>query len=208
MPLEDVDIVIDTRVVPDDVRSFLAVADERIDAWVSDQARRTPLGFVPSDFERVYAALHCISEHRLAPGRALLEWGSGFGVVASTSTWLDYDAHGIEIVSDLVDAAEALAADYELPARFYRGSFVPADGEELTDAVPDSQWLEAGRAAYGDMGLDIDDFDVVFAYPWPGEEGVTAALFERYGQEDGLLVTYHGYEGIRVRRRVETAFQV
>lgn len=208
MALEDVEVIIDTRVVPDDVRAFIADADQRIEAWMTDQAKRTPLGFVPSDFIRVYAALHDIVERGLAPGRSLLEWGSGFGVVASMATWLDLDAHGIEIIPDLVEASEQLASDHELPSQFHVGSFVPSEGEELTDAVPDSHWLETGRAAYGEIGLDIDDFDIVFAYPWPGEEEVTAALFERYGQDDGILVTYHGYEGIKVRRRRDSAFQV
>ena len=208
MALEDVDIIIDPEVVPEDVQAFLGEADERIDAFVADQSKRVPLGFVPSDFPRVYAALSTIVEQGLAPGSSLLEWGSGFGVVACMATWLDLDPHGIEIVPELVEASEKLAEDFELPAQFHLGSFVPSDGEELTDAVPDSHWLEAGRAAYTDIGLDIDDFDIVFAYPWPGEEGVTAALFERYGQDGALLVTYHGYEGIRVRRRVETAFSV
>jgi hypothetical protein len=28
------------------------------------------------------------------------------------------------------------------------------------------------------LGLDPEDFDVVFAYPWPEEECLTSALFE------------------------------
>lgn len=201
MPLHEVRVEIDVNVVPEDVREFIADAESRIDLWMGDQARKKPLGFVPSDFLRVYAALSDVAERRLAPGRALLEWGSGFGVVASMSTWLDFDAHGIEIHRDLVEQSETLAGDYELPVEFHFGSFVPHDGEELTDAIPDSHWLETGRAVYDDMGLEIDDFDLVFAYPWPGEEEVTAALFERYAADEALLVTYHGYEGILVRRK-------
>jgi hypothetical protein len=199
--LHEVQVEIDVSVVPDNVREFLADADARIEAWMADQARKKPLGFVPSDFEAVYATLHDLTERGLATGRSLLEWGSGFGTVASMSTWLDFDPHGIEIHRDLVEQAEQLAADHELPVQFHYGSFVPRDGEPLTDAVPDSHWLESGRPVYEDIGLTIDDFDVVFAYPWPGEEEVTADIFDHYAQTGALLVTYHGYEGVLVRRK-------
>ena len=199
--LHEVPVNIDISVVPDDVREFLADADRRIDAWMAEQARKKPLAFVPSDFEIVYSALHDIAERHLAPGRSLLEWGSGFGVIACMATWLDFDPHGIEIHRDLVGQAEQLAEDHELPAQFHYGSFVPRDGEALTDAVPESHWLESGRPVYDDIGLSIDDFDVVYAYPWPGEEEVPSAIFEHYAQTDALLVSYHGYEGLLVRRQ-------
>ncbi len=201
MSLEPVPVRIEPDVVPAHVLAFIADAEERIDSWMTDQARRTPLGFVPSDFPRVYATLHELGERRLVPGQQLLEWGSGFGVVASMATWLDYETFGIEIHRELAEQAELLAADYELPAQFHVGSFVPPDGEPLTDSVPDSHWLESGRPAYEDMGLQVDDFDLIFAYPWPGEEEVTFALFEHFAEPGALLVTYHGYEGIKVVRR-------
>ena len=52
-------------------------------------------------------------------------------------------------------------------------------------------------------GLTPDDLDVVYAYPWPDEEAVTAELFERYAGTGAILLTYHGGDGIRARRKVD-----
>jgi hypothetical protein len=52
------------------------------------------------------------------------------------------------------------------------------------------------------LGLAVEDFDLIFAYPWPDEEGLTAALFERYAREGALLLTYHEVGGLRLRRKI------
>lgn len=46
-----------------------------------------------------------------------------------------------------------------------------------------------------------DDWDVVFAYPWPGEEHVIERLFDRYAAAGALLVTYRTEKGTRVQRK-------
>jgi hypothetical protein len=51
--------------------------------------------------------------------------------------------------------------------------------------------------------LDPDDFDVVFAYPWPGEEQVIFDLFAGSTAVGALLLTYHGLEGLRLHRKVK-----
>jgi hypothetical protein len=51
------------------------------------------------------------------------------------------------------------------------------------------------------MGLDINDFDMVFAYPWPGEQHVIERLFDRFAADGALLMTYNGTEGVRLFRR-------
>jgi hypothetical protein len=42
---------------------------------------------------------------------------------------------------------------------------------------------------------------VIFAYPWPDEEELTGALFERYAGANALLVTCHEVGGFRLRRK-------
>ena len=49
-----------------------------------------------------------------------------------------------------------------------------------------------------------DDFDVIFAYPWPGEEDVIMQLFDRYAAVGALLLTYHGIEELRIRRKAHS----
>ena len=113
MSLADMNLRCGEDAVPADVRSFLREADRRIEEFQS--YCRVP-GFVPSDFPRVYRVLRAVAEAKAAPGNLFCEWGSGFGVTACLAAMLDFDAVGIEIDGDLVDAAQKLADDFGLPA--------------------------------------------------------------------------------------------
>ncbi len=207
MPLVDIEISINGSVVPDDVVAFLGEADLRVSEFV----RNSPIhitGFVPSDFVTVYHALRAITEANLAPGNSLCEWGSGFGVVASLAAMLEFNVCGIEIERDLSDASRKLADDFGLPVEFVHGSFVPPGAEaDVEEASAENSaeyfWLVTDvDDAYDKLGLDPDDFDVVFAYPWPGEECLIESLFEKYAAEEALLLTYNQYNTVRLQRKV------
>ena len=207
MPLKSVELAINGDALPRDVTQFLNDADARI-AGFAESYSPNMVGFVPSDFVTVYRALRAIAESNLAAGDSFCEWGSGFGVVASLAAMLDFRAHGIEIHRDLVDAAETLAADYDLPVEFIHGSFVPAEGDELAEETYTAEsghvsWLDTSAdGAYDRLGLEPEDFDLVFAYPWPGEELVIDVLFERYAAEGALLLTYNQYDSVLLRRKI------
>ena len=210
MPLVDIDISINGSVLPDDVVAFLREADLRVSQFVRNSPIRVT-GFVPSDFVTVYHSLRAITEANLAPGTSLCEWGSGFGVVASLAAMLEFKASGIEIERDLVDASRRLADDFGLPVEFVHGSFVPSGAEaEVEEAYADTSteyfWLVTDADdAYDELGLGPHDFDVVFAYPWPGEECLIEDLFEKYAAEGALLLTYSEYtqdNSVRLRRKV------
>src|SRR5262245_50345847 len=85
--------------------------------------------FVPSDHLCAFGALQALAESALAPGGRFCEWGSGFGVVTCLAAMIGFDACGIEIEPELVDAARRLAEDFELSAEFVCGSFIPRGGE-------------------------------------------------------------------------------
>ena len=207
MPLVDVEFSVNASVLPDDVVAFLREADLRVDHFVRNHSIRIT-GFVPSDFTTVYHALRTITETHLAPGNSFCEWGSGFGVVASLAAMLEMSVCGIEIERDLVDASRRLADDFGLPVEFVQGSFIPlggeADAEEAcVDNGSEAFWLVTDAdEAYEELGLDPDDFDVVFAYPWPGEEYLIEDLFEKYAAEEALLLTYNQYDSVRLQRKV------
>ncbi len=206
MPLVDIEISINGSVLPEDVVAFLREADLRVSQFVRNSPIRVT-GFVPSDFVTVYHALRAITEANLAPGTSLCEWGSGFGVVASLAAMLEFNAYGIEIERSLVDASQWLADDFGLPVEFVHGSFVPsgaeADAEEAhADNNAESFWLVTDADdAYDELGLDPNDFDVVFAYPWPGEECLITSLFEKYAAEEALLLMYDQFDSVRLRRK-------
>jgi hypothetical protein len=196
MPLVDLNLPIDAAALPAEVRAFLREADRRIERF--QRECRAP-GFVPSDFAGAYAVLRAIAEADVAPGRLFCEWGSGFGVVACLAAMLGYDAVGIEINRDLVDAAGQLADDFGIPVEFVHGSFIPPG--ETIDAGGGFSWLETEETG-ADVELGPDDFDVIFAYPWPDEEASTEALFERCAAAGALLASYHGGADFRLHRKI------
>jgi hypothetical protein len=192
----------DAPALPRDVRLFFREADRRIERF--RRARRIP-GFVPSDFPMAYVALRALEGADLVPGPWFCEWGSGFGVVACLAAMLGFEARGIEVEGDLVDAARRLAGDFGLPVEFARGSFIPAGAQPLADAGAGFAWLTASAGGGQELlGLGPDEFDVVFAYPWPDEERLTAGLFARYARAGAVLVTYHEVGGLRLRRKTGT----
>ena len=207
MPLVDIEISTNSYVLPDDVAAFLREADSRVSQFVRDSPVRVT-GFVPSDFVTVYHALRAITEANFAPGTLLCEWGSGFGVVASLAGKLGFDAYGMEIDRDLVDASRRLADDFGLPVEFIHGSFIPSGAqayaeEAYIDNDADFFLLNTDADdAYDELGLEPDDFDVVFAYPWPGEECLIANLFEKYAAQEALLLMYNQFDSVRLRRKV------
>lgn len=199
MPLVDLELPPTDAAPPPEVRAFLREANDRIERY--QMTSRTP-AFVPSDHAGAYGVLRAVAAGNLAPGPRFCEWGSGFGVVASLAAMLDFDACGIEIDGDLVAAAQELADDFDVHVQFVRDSFIPPGGEKYADVSGTFAWLTTDAGGGEDeLGLSADDFDVIFAYPWPDEEWVIEGLFDRYAAVGAVLVTYHGGDGFRARRK-------
>jgi len=199
MPLLDFTVPTVNEPIPEDVCRFIEEADRRIERFQDDA--RIP-GFVPSDYTQAYICLRNLSASTFTRGQQFCEWGSGFGVVTCLAAMLDFDACGIEIEMELVIQARKLAEDFDLPVEFVQGSFVPRGAENRVYAAGSYSWFTTdGDHAYDDLGLDMKDLDVVFAYPWPDEEFVTGDLFEWYAGNGAVLGTYHGLDGIRFRRK-------
>lgn len=189
-----------------DVNYFLREANRRIRHFQEDH--NIP-GFVPSDHLQVYQALRFIAQAHCAPGNHLCEWGSGFGVVACLGAMTGYFACGIEIDLHLVEAARQLAVDFDLQVEFYHDSFIPYGGEKSVEPFEATGWLttHAGTCRQ-DWGLCPENFDVIFAYPWPGEEEIIETLFEESAGTGALLLTYHGQEGLRLQRKIKRSRQL
>jgi hypothetical protein len=194
MPLVDLHLP-RTAAIPPQASTFLREAEHRVERF---RQERVMPAFVPSDFTAVYTALRALEESDLAPGRYFCEWGSGFGVAACLAAMLGFDACGIEAEEELVDCARRLADDFGLPVQFACGSFLPAgkvaDGEFA--------WLVTGApCGHRELGLDPEDFDVIYAYPWPDEERLTADLFARVARPGAVLASYHGEGEVRLRKK-------
>jgi SAM-dependent methyltransferase len=202
MRLVEIELALDRDTVPTTVAALLAEAKTQIDL-LEEESRASIPAFVPSDFELVYRGLAAIKSGNLATGRRFLEWGSGNGVVTCLAVLLGFDAAGIEIEPKLVRLAEQLAKKHRVAAEFACGSFVPTGSEPRLDlAGGDVTWLASGgHDGYEQLQLDPDDFDIIFAYPWPGEEQVIFDLFADNAAVGALLLTYHGQEGLRLQRK-------
>ena len=91
---------------------------------------------------------------------------------------------------------------------FVHGSFIPAGAEAYAEKAcveinAEYFWLVTDAdEAYDELGLEPDDFDVVFAYPWPGEECLIESLFEKYAAEESLLLMYNQYNSVDLQRKV------
>jgi hypothetical protein len=185
--------------LPASIRRFLREADRRIDHFCHE---RVLPAFVPSDSAAAYLALRALAASGLLAGHWFCEWGSGFGVTACLAALLEFDAWGIEIEGELVDGARRLAGDFDLPVEFVCGSFIPAGDDVFAEAAAACAWLtDTAGGGHEEIGLAPEEFDVIFAYPWPDEEPLTAALFEQYGREGAVLMTYEEAGGLRLRQK-------
>jgi hypothetical protein len=203
MVLLDQDLLVARSALPADVHALLREATRRIARFRLDY--RVP-AFVPSDFRAAYSHLRALASAELTPGNLFCEWGSGFGVVTCLAAMLGYDARGIEIEPCLVDAAQQLADDFDLPVEFVQGSFIPPGGGNLVSPVNGFSWLTTDEGqVHQELGLDPEDFDIIFAYPWPDEERTIADLFTQYSKPGALLVTYHDLGGLRLRQKPGTS---
>jgi hypothetical protein len=155
------------------------------------------------EFHRVIPADHALAIEVLREQRAhantFLELGSATGVIAILADLLGFEAYGVEIEPTLVEVAERLAEEVGSGATFVEGSFVPTEYRDEVDLL-ESEYLTPteGADAYGEMGLEIADFDLVYAYPWPGEEDWLIEMVRRFGGPRTSLMIYTVRDGFEI----------
>ena len=115
---------------------------------------------------------------------------------------MGFDACGIEIDASLVGAARELAKRTGSQARFATGSFIPM-GWEWKPPDGDGRMATIGQAesGYGELGRPLEDFDVVYGYPWSGEEALMRDLMRSHGGSGAKLMLHCVEHGVRVYQR-------
>lgn len=153
--------------------------------------------FVPADYDHVLQTLLRLR----APGLRFLELGSATGVITIMADMLGYEAYGIELDGKLVDVARELAQRFHSGARFAAGSFLPA-GYRYRSRTGDDRigTIGHGASAYPELRHPLEDFDLVYGYPWHGEEPMMLDLMRAYGGRGARLLLHGGKEGIRIFR--------
>ena len=205
MTLNSLEFEYEFVAIPSDIVEFL----QAIDHLVEQHRVNAPMkfrGFVPSDYLTVYACLKVIYDSHLLCGDRFCEWGSGVGVVASLAAMVGYESYGIEYDGNLCTVAEEICEDFDVPVKLVNGSFIP---EGVEDLIEDAFATHDGELAlhtdpdraYDGIGYAINDFDLVFAYPWPNDVELTHQVFDRCATRGALLLAYYDDDTIALYRK-------
>lgn len=158
--------------------------------------------FVGSQLTAVDRALCQIQSKGYATGPVFCEWGSGLGGVCGVAALNGFTPFGIEIEPALVRSARALATDLQLSMAFAAGTFLRPGDEDLAKEATKNTRLDFGNDAWDELDLAPEDCDVVFAYPWHGEETFVDRVFARHAAPDSLLVTFHDFDRVIAQRKL------
>lgn len=165
--------------------------------WDSQSDEPAFRSYVSADYEPIFHSL------RKLQGKActFLEWGSGLGVVAIMASRMGFDSYGIEAEAELVEYAEEFADMYGPETRFAVGSFIPDEFEWEPDSGDEFQRSFVDiRSAYDELDMELRDFDLVYAYPWPDEHSLFHSIMREFGCQNALLLSYDVRDGMDVKR--------
>ena len=189
--------------IPIPTRIQELIRDDRLriqtfqDRWNRPQIEQ----FVAADYELVWQTLRWVSDSVPRVGQRFLEWGCGFAVVSALAATLGFEAMGIESESDLLQEGRQTIELWDVDVELFHGNFLPPESEQLADDPTLPSLGHPMDAAYEQIGLNLDDFAVVYSYPWPGEEFFHQQVFERYADDGALLIQFCGPNDMQCHRR-------
>ena len=192
---------IDSHPLPNEIKAWIAEARQRIelfqDCWDKTQIEQ----FVAADYELVYQALVWILQTQPTNGRRFLEWGCGFAVVAALASSLGLDATGIEAEDDLLAQGRKTIANWSVPVELIHGNFLPPGAETHADDPTLPSLGHNVPDGYDQCESRLDDFAILYAYPWPGEDEFHMEVFDRYGASGAMQLLFCGPNDVRLFRR-------
>ncbi|TWU23894.1 hypothetical protein Pla52o_18170 [Novipirellula galeiformis] len=192
---------VDQLLLPAEIRLWISDARNRIEAFQDRWDQPQIEQFVAADYELVYQSLAWTLESQLLIGRRFLEWGCGFAVVSALASTLDLDVIGIEAEGELLDQGQRLVAEWNTNVELVCGNFLPPDSDELADDPTLPSLGHPVRCAYETLGLELDDFAIVYSYPWPGEDDFHERVFDRYACRGALMLQFCGPNDVRLWRK-------
>ncbi|RMF43470.1 MAG: hypothetical protein D6753_05020 [Planctomycetota bacterium] len=138
-------------------------------------------------------------------GLRFVEWGCGFGGVTGAAALLGMQAVGIEAQDFLCRQAARLWQDHAVAATVWSGNFLPRGAENLW--LPHEPRVALDVSApdvYEKTGTSPQDFDLFFAYPWPGEERFIERVFDEFARGGAYLLLYRGPYHLELWRKGTT----
>lgn len=150
--------------------------------------------FIPCDHRGAYETLRELRSRTAT----FVELGSAAGIVTIMADLLGFEAYGIEMEPRLVVRSAEIAERFGSGAVFAEGTFVPPDYQDEVEHLSGDFLTPTGGAyAFDELGLEFSDFDLIFAYPWPGDEVWLGELVHRHARADAILLTYDVCEGFQ-----------
>jgi hypothetical protein len=195
MTLNCIELDYESVATPSEIVDFLRAVDHLVQQYRVNTAT-TFHGFVPSDYLTIYRCLRLVYDSHLLCGDRFCEWGSGVSVVASLAAMVGYESYGIEYDRNLCTVAAGICADFDVPVTLVNGSFIPEGVEDLIEnafATYDGELAlhTDPDHAYQEIGYDVNDFDLIFAYPWPNDLELTLEIFDRCAARGAMLLAYY-----------------
>lgn len=183
--------------IPSEFDDFKELWAEAEAIWVTHENAPAFHGYVSADYAAILAKLLELRTRVTT----FLEWGSGLGVVAIMASRLGFEAYGIEVEPQLVDFSMRLAEKYKASATFATGSFIPADFEARLEAGDEfHRTIIDDASGYEELGMELRDFDLVYAFPWPEELPVFRSIIRQCGASNTLFLRYDVREGLSLTR--------
>ena len=165
--------------------------------WEELQNEDDFASYASSNYEVLYQTL-CELKTKAT---TFLECGSGLGVATIMASHVGFEAYGIEAKPSLVDFSRKFNDQLNCNAVFANGSFIPDEFEwdPATTDEPVRTFIDVA-AAYDELDMSLEDFDLIYAYPWPTEYSLYLDFLTQYARPDALFLCYDAREGMLLRK--------
>ena len=192
---------VDTTPIPAELAARITSARNEIEAfqdrWDCPQIEQ----FVAADYPLVYQCLNWTLQSQTLLGQRFLEWGSGFSIVSAIAAEMGLNAFGIEAERDLLAMGRKTIQTWNVSVELVEGNFLPPGAAQLADDPMLPSLSHEVADGYAKIGLELDDFAMVYAYPWPGEDDFHEFVFDRYAASGALLMLFCGPNDVRLWRK-------
>ena len=203
MSLQELSLDLDSVPIPEKVVALIAEADRRCDAFYNAGLGRRFPRYIPSNPAIVHAAIVSLREAGHLRGDVFCEWGCGFAVATCIASLIGFQAYGVEIEPELAELAVKLAEDHKIPVEILNADYLPEGYEECEGVggkdllIPEATTSRSGvQLPPSYEGLDPDEVDLFFVYPWPGQEELMMDLFRAVACPGSILLIYLGDDEI------------
>ena len=203
--IQQIDYEVSTARPPKPIATLIEHGDALWQEFLGKGLNQRFPRYVASDPNEVFAAIAYVFENELAAGDRFVEWGSGFGVATNMAAQIGFESVGVEIEPNLCRIAEKLAKTHSTNAHFIERSYIPKG--IVSYPIQGGTQIEVATSSdrpfhYEELEYGLDEVDVFFVYPWPGEQEMMLSLFEAVAAPDAILITYFGEGEVCLYRRL------